>query len=191
MKLSLSTSLSGFTKSAVPFVAPTNVVATAGDRQVAITWDAFAGAGSYDVYRSETDVFASSATVTTNALGTSYDDTSAVPGTLYYYWVVAEVGAVDSGESLSDSGMAYLVLPPGNTFGIIVPSGTWTLGTLFFSGDTIPDSSALTYGPESYLFFSGDWYNSATFDLANDVSVTAGQTFGFNNAGGSNITIWN
>jgi len=176
---------------AAPFVAPTNVVATAGDRQVAITWDASAGAGSYDVYRSETDVFASSATVTTDALGTSYNDTSAVPGTLYYYWIVAKSGAEESDASMSDSGMAYLVLPTGATLGIIVPSGTWTLGTLFFSGDTIPDNSTLVYATVAYLFFSGSWYNSSTFDLANDVSVTAGQTFGFNNPTGGNVTVWN
>jgi hypothetical protein len=72
--------------------APTGVSATdSAIDAVTMTWSAVTGASYYCVYR------ASSAT-TTNALGNwqttlTYADTSAVPGTVYSYWVAA---AVDS-----------------------------------------------------------------------------------------------
>ncbi|MBI1377838.1 MAG: hypothetical protein GC157_10205 [Frankiales bacterium] len=61
--------------------APTNLVASPGDRQVSLTWTASAGATSYGVYRGSTKI----ATVTT----TSYVNTGLTNGTSYTYKVVA------------------------------------------------------------------------------------------------------
>lgn len=170
--------------------APANVAATGEDQQVAVTWDVSAGATAYDVYRSETDTFATAATVTTNEATTAYDDVSAVPGTLYYYWVVAKTGAVASAESLSDSGRAYLVLPPGVTNGIVVPSGTWTLGTLFFGTTLTTDFYITDYQGIPYYWDSG-WFDDVAQAPSDGVVVTAGLTFNFQNFGGTDITIWN
>jgi surface protein len=83
---------------------PTNVQASDGTYpdKVRITWKASLGATSYKLYR------ATSADGTKTLLGslagTSANDTSAVPGTTYYYWVIACRGTVCSDYSAYDSG---------------------------------------------------------------------------------------
>ncbi len=67
---------------------PTGVAATDGTYtdKVHVSWNASAGAGSYDVSRS-TSNDVSTATFLTNTSTTSIDDSSATAGTTYYYWV--------------------------------------------------------------------------------------------------------
>jgi len=83
---------------------PTNVQASDGTfpDKVRITWTASLGATSYKLYR------ATSAGGTKSLLGslpgTTANDTSAVPGTTYYFWVVACRGGVCSDYSASDTG---------------------------------------------------------------------------------------
>jgi surface protein len=83
---------------------PTNVQASDGTYpdKVRITWKASLGATSYKVYR------ATSADGTKTLLGslagTTANDTSAVPGTTYYYWVTACRGTVCSDYSAYDTG---------------------------------------------------------------------------------------
>jgi basic membrane lipoprotein Med (substrate-binding protein (PBP1-ABC) superfamily)/fibronectin type 3 domain-containing protein len=83
---------------------PTNLQASDGtypDR-VQVTWSASLGATSYRLYR------ATSAGGTKTLLGsptsTSANDTSATPGTTYYYWVTACRAAVCSDYSAYDTG---------------------------------------------------------------------------------------
>jgi len=91
-------------KSATPAPAataptvPTNVAATAGDKQVTVTWSAIAGATAYHVKRATT----SGGPYTQVAAPTSatYTDTSLTNGTSYYY-VVSAVDA--AGESANSS----------------------------------------------------------------------------------------
>ena len=76
---------------------PANLVATPGNGQVGLTWDASAGATDYNVKRSTTN--GGPYTTLTNTASTSYTDTAVTNGTPYYYVVTALSGANESGNS--------------------------------------------------------------------------------------------
>lgn len=77
--------------------APTGLVATPGNAQVALSWAASGGATGYRVKRSLTggSGYATIATVS----GTSYTNTGVVNGTTYYYVVTATNSAGESANS--------------------------------------------------------------------------------------------
>jgi DNA/RNA endonuclease G (NUC1)/fibronectin type 3 domain-containing protein len=82
-----------------PPAAPSGVTATPGNAHVQLTWNAVSGATSYNVKRGTT---AGGPYSTINSPSTnSYDDTSAVNGTAYYY-VVSAVGAGGEGANSSE-----------------------------------------------------------------------------------------
>ena len=87
---------------------PTGVSASDGtytDR-VRVTWDAVAGATSYEVWRNNSDSSAAATRIASSVAGTAYDDTTVVPGTTYWYWVKATSAHGTSAFSDSDSGRA-------------------------------------------------------------------------------------
>jgi hypothetical protein len=96
----------------VTLFSPTGVSATGGayTDKVAITWTASSGATAYDVYRNTSNNSASSVQINvSDVAGTSYDDTSAVAGTTYWYWVKAKNAGGASGFSAGDSGYRLTV----------------------------------------------------------------------------------
>ncbi len=103
--------------------APTNVAASDGRyaNRVEVTWDAVSGATGYQVWRGESGqgagVRAQRSEVRDQraegengrsqigeTAGTSFNDTNASPGVLYYYWVKAVGGAATSAFSEPDTG---------------------------------------------------------------------------------------
>jgi hypothetical protein len=80
-----------------PPPAPTNLVATAGNAQVGLSWSASSGATSYNVKRSTTSggPYTTIASPTT----TSYTDMGVTNGTTYYYVVSALNTAGESANS--------------------------------------------------------------------------------------------
>ena len=68
--------------------APSNLIATAGDSQVALSWNTVTAATSYNVKRSTT-AGGPYTTIATNVTGTSYLDTTVTNGTTYYYVITA------------------------------------------------------------------------------------------------------
>src|SRR5207248_10702804 len=77
--------------------APLNLVATGGNAQVSLTWSASAGATGYNVYRSTTSGFYTSA-LASNVVPTNYTDSTAVNGTQYFY-IVKSTNGTESGPS--------------------------------------------------------------------------------------------
>src|SRR4030095_6870888 len=71
-----------------PPPAPANLSASAGDARVVLTWDASAGATSYNVKRG-TSSGGPYTTVASGVTVTTYTDTSVNNGTIYYYVVSA------------------------------------------------------------------------------------------------------
>ncbi len=93
--------------------------------KVLVTWPAFAVAmDSYEVQRSETEDFAAHDVLGTTA-ATTYDDTTAVPGEVYYYRVRGIKGAL---YWLSQTGSGWRSLTPPT--GVNASQGTWPGGVL-------------------------------------------------------------
>ena len=71
-----------------PPAAPTNVIASASNQQVTISWDSVASADSYTIKRSTTDGGPYS-TIQSSHTSTSFTDTNLSNGTTYYYVISA------------------------------------------------------------------------------------------------------
>ncbi len=92
-----------------PPAAPTGLAATAGTSHVVLNWNSVSGATTYNVKRSTT----SGAETTIASPGTnSYDDTSAIDGTTYFY-VVSGVGAGGEGSNSSEVTATPMAAPTG------------------------------------------------------------------------------
>src|SRR5205807_1318022 len=83
--------------SIAPPPAPTNLVATAGNAQVTLTWTGSAGASSYNVYRST--VSGGPYVAQARLITSPWADTSVTNGTAYYYVVTATGLGGESGFS--------------------------------------------------------------------------------------------
>jgi hypothetical protein len=68
---------------------PTGISATAGAGEITVTWTDL-GADSFDIYRSETNVFGD-AVLLANVDGGTYTDTTPTVGVTYYYWVIGRI----------------------------------------------------------------------------------------------------
>ena len=93
-----------------PIVEATDGTSTA---QVELSWGDVSGETGYVIRRNTVDTYASATALYTNGAGvTTYNDTSADPGQLYYYWVTATNAG---GSTASDSNSGYRRLsPPGS-----------------------------------------------------------------------------
>ncbi|WP_312421848.1 fibronectin type III domain-containing protein [Anaerospora hongkongensis] len=93
---------------------PINLVATAGDSQVTLSWDAVTGATGYNVKRSTT-AGGPYTTIASNVSGTSYVDTGVVNGTTYYYVVTAITADGESANSNEASATPTATETPGES----------------------------------------------------------------------------
>jgi Putative esterase len=96
--------------------APTNVQASDGTYmdKVQVTWTASPGATSYTVYRATQRWGTKTALGTTS--DTTYDDTTALAGKIYYYYIKATNAYGTSNFSASDAGSrSEGTPPPGGT----------------------------------------------------------------------------
>ncbi len=93
--------------------APTGLLATAGNAQVSLSWNASSGATSYNVLRSTTNggPYTTIVSVTT----TSYTDTGLTNGTTYYYVVQAVNSAGTSPNSNQASATPICSAPAAPT----------------------------------------------------------------------------
>ena len=102
------------TPPSTPPSAPTNLVATAGNSTVGLTWTAVSDAASYNVYRgAATGALGTKTKIATGLLSAAYNDSTAANGTTYYYQVTAVNANGESGGSTEKS-----VRPRG--------TGSWT-----------------------------------------------------------------
>ena len=130
--------------SAIPVVAipsaPTGLTATPGDKQVALTWTASAGATSYKVKRATTSG-GPYPTLVGSPLTSALTDAGLTNGTPYYYVVTAVNTAGESGNSNQAS--ATPVSAVADVTITIDPTKTklispYIYGTNFYSGNTSP-----------------------------------------------------
>jgi fibronectin type 3 domain-containing protein len=134
-------------------VAPQNLVATAGDGVVDLTWDANTTDGdllSYNVYRSVTSPVSLTTSFASVPAGTeTYSDSTAVNGTTYYY-VVTSLDDDPAESPASNEEEATPTPPPSGTVVVTGDNGV----ELFING--------ASYGT------SNDWRQASTvlLDLA-------------------------
>ena len=85
---------------------PTSVAASDGTYadKVIVSWDSAVNATYYQVFRSPKNSPETANQLITNHVVTNFEDTTAEPGTIFFYWVKACSSAGCSGFSLSDQG---------------------------------------------------------------------------------------
>lgn len=91
-----------------PPAAPTNVVATADDMEVALSWNNANGAATYAVRRS-TNPNGPFTTIVDGLTNTSYIDTDVTNGTTYYY-VIQAINDIGVSESSTVSAVPNIVI---------------------------------------------------------------------------------
>jgi len=114
---------------ASPPAAPTGVSASDGtySTKVEVSWSASSGATYYKVFRNTSNTHSGETVLTTSATSSPYDDTSATPGTTYYYWAQACNSAGCSGYSSHDTGYrAVTITPPAPPTGVSASDDTYT-----------------------------------------------------------------
>ena len=159
--------------------APTGLAATAGDKQVALTWTASAGASSYALFLGTSANGEGVAPVKTGITGTSYTSPGLTDGTTYFFKLAAvNAGGMSTMSNEASATPAGAPLPPAPT-GLTSTAGdakvtlTWnavaTAGATYsvFRGTT-------TNGEASAAVMTG--LTSATFT---NTGLTNGTTYFF------------
>ncbi|MCB1230901.1 MAG: fibronectin type III domain-containing protein [Verrucomicrobiae bacterium] len=93
-------------------LTPTSFSATNGQTdRITVSWQAVSEASEYQVFRNTTNDFGSATLLDGVVLGTAFLDTGAMPGTGYFYWVVASNVLGNSPPTLAASGIRPIVVP--------------------------------------------------------------------------------
>ena len=133
-----------------------------------ITWSPPTTGGAptgYRIYRYTSNNSASASEIATST-ATSYDDTSAVAGTTYWYWVKAYNGA-GSSVSFSNGDSGYRKGPPGPPSGLSATDGAY--------GDRVRVTwVAPTTGATGYKVYRHTSNNSAS---ATEIATTAATSY--------------
>ncbi|MEJ0099039.1 MAG: fibronectin type III domain-containing protein [Pseudomonadota bacterium] len=153
--------------------APTNLVASAGNAQVNLSWSASSGATSYTVKRSTTSG-SGYATVTTSA-STSYVDAGISNGTAYYYVVSASNSAGESANSAQASATPQApVTVPAPPLNLVATAGSGQV-SLTWSASSGATSYVLKRSTTSGSGYAQVVATGSTSYI--DTAVTGGTTY--------------
>ncbi len=157
-----SSASSGFRK----LETPSAISATDGTLggKVYVIWSAVAGAKNYLLFRNTSSSFSGALNLATTT-ATAYNDASAVPNRVYYYWVKAGGNLSTSDLSASDSGWAK-GLASGNNSDNDFNGNGYSEPTVFASDSGLWQSYDLYEGKLYSCHFgsSGDWPVGGDFD---------------------------
>ncbi len=146
-----------------PPAAPSSLVATEGEGQVALAWDGAPDAAGYDVYRSPVSGGGYARLNDTPLTDTAYTDATVVNGRRYYYVVTAVDDAGNaSGRSNEAQALPHLSIdwanlqwPPAivHTISALTPTENiygqvWIDGYTVLSGPTEGLAAQVGYGPD-------------------------------------------
>jgi len=163
----------------VPPSPPTNVSASDGtylDR-VELTWAASPWATSYTVYRAASLAALAKKTVLGTTSGTFLNDTTAIPGRTYYYWVRASNTYGTSSFSAYNAGKRSDGKPPAPT-NVSASDGTY-LDRVEVTWTASPEATLYTvYRAPSLAALAKKTVLGTTSDtLFNDTTAVAGRTY--------------
>src|SRR5207248_3239809 len=163
--------------------APTGLTATAGNAHVALSWNSVSGATSYNVKRAtiSNGPYSTIASPTSN----TYDDTTAVNGTTYFYVVSAVNSAGESSNSAEASGTPFVPATPPTGTGSANPgsveAGSSTTLTVSVTPGANPLSTGIavranlsSIGGSNAQAFTDNGNNSFSFNATVTNSTTAG-----------------
>lgn len=128
------------TPAAVPPAAPTNLVATAGNTQVALDWDdnGEPDLAGYNVYRSTTQGGPYAQINGALVVASNYTDTGLTNGVTYYYVVTAENTAGQESGNSSEASATPADVPPAAPTGLAATSQN-AQATLDWNDNAEPD----------------------------------------------------
>ena len=155
------------------------MVATAGNAQVALTWNAVSGATSYTVKRATTSGGPYTDFTQTGITGTSYTNTGLTNGTTYYYVVSASNGGGEGPNSTQVSGTPS----SGPTWFEVNVNGATPTGSYTVNGatHTVVGGGADVGGTattDQFKFVYRDVTGNATIIAKlNSLAPVSGQTF--------------
>lgn len=171
----------------IPPSTPTGLVAAAGDKQVALSWNGSTdnvGVVGYLVYRNGTQVAQTTAT--------TYTDSGLTDGTSYSYTVVAfDAAGNNSTASGAASATPQAVVtgtPPSTPTGVTALAGdtqvalSWNASTanagvagyrVYRSGGQVAQTTATTYTDNGLTDGTGYSYTVVAFDAAGNVSTAS------------------
>lgn len=122
-----------------PPAAPTGLVATAGNAQAMLSWNAASGATSYNLKRAT--VNGGPYSIITSLTATSFTDTNLVNSTVYYY----VVSALNAGGEGSNSAQVS-VTPQAPSYVIVTTNVfTDTFGSSTLNGTSSPTTNSTSY----------------------------------------------
>ncbi|MCB1185899.1 hypothetical protein KDL29_01925 [bacterium] len=150
---------------------PANFQASSGEfvDKVRLSWTAASGATSYEIYRGTDDNLIDEI----SPESTSYDDTTAVPGVPYAYWIKTKVGgfasvaASDTGFRAADPFIRDVLPLSGRSESLIqfsadvIGNGTLTYAW-DFGGGAVPNTST---EPSPTVVLTGDDIYDATLEV--------------------------
>jgi cellulose 1,4-beta-cellobiosidase len=159
--------------------APTNVSASDGIYmdKVEVTWSASSGATSYTVYRATSPTRWARKAVLGTTSGTSFNDTTAVPKTSYYYYVTTSNAYGTSNFSSYDTGYRSDGTPPPPT-NVSASDGTYM--------DKVEVAWSASSGATSYTVYRATsptrWARKTVLGTTsgtsfNDSTATPGRTY--------------
>ncbi|MBC2714617.1 MAG: hypothetical protein HF978_04840, partial [Desulfobacteraceae bacterium] len=167
--------------------APIGVVASDGtlSGKVQVNWTAATGATSYDVYRADMPAWTGTAPkrIASSVSETSYDDTSALGGNRYYYWVKSRNSGGVSKYSNFDAG--FLLGPEGSIpavpTNVSATDGTGTVsGKVNITWDTTADTLVYEiWRADIPAFLGGNIKKIGTSDTTSydDATVVSGNRY--------------
>ena len=159
-----------------PPTAPTSVAASDATSCTAVTvsWTASAGASGYTIWRNTVNDSNTAAAIGTDS-ASPFDDTSAVAGTTYFYWVTASSSCGTSGFSNADSGSRSNATTPAPT-GVTATDGGCTSITVAWTA--VPGATSYTIWRNTVNdSASATQIGTNTASPFDDTSAAAGSSF--------------
>jgi len=178
-----------------PGASPTSLTATVNGSAINLSWNALAGATSYEVKRA-TASGGPYTTLQSGYLGTSYSDPSAVAGTIYYYTVSANTA---SGSTLNAPEASAGINPPALTWIGAGADGNWQTTanwtTMPVAGDTLKFAGGRLTATNN--FAAGTSFTALVFPAGasafaiggNPITLTGGVTNSSSNAQTINLAL--